>query len=78
MNHSNANGSVIGKTLSVAGENTTFTAEVSDLTGPSSNLITEADENFIAEANESSSTSVNCGSRKKGSTHAAKTVVSKR
>jgi hypothetical protein len=57
-----ASESIIGKDLSINLENTTSTsnsaAEVSDLTEPSANLINEANES-------TSSTTINCGGRKK-------------
>ncbi len=64
------NGSVVGKSISVVDENT---AAVSDLSDPSSNVITEAN----AEANEVTK-SIPRGDQKKGSTQAAKTAMSKR
>ncbi len=63
-----ASNSIIGKNLSISGENTTYSsaAEVLDITDPSANLIIEANGNVIAEANEStSSTTIKRGGQKK-------------
>jgi hypothetical protein len=77
-----SNESLVGKSISIAGENS---AVVSDLSNPSSNIITEANAESNAKANAESNAEasesieiIRRGGQKKGSTEAAKTAMSKK
>jgi hypothetical protein len=77
-----SNESLVGKSISIAGGNS---AVVSDLSNPSSNIITEANAESNAEANAESNAEasesieiIRRGGRMKGSTEAAKTAMSKK
>jgi hypothetical protein len=71
---SDSNENLVGKSISIASENT---AVVSDLSNPSSNIITEANAASNPEASESTEI-IRRGGRKKGSTQAAMTAMSKK